>query len=51
MVKCEVCNNTIGIVFLDKLKGTVVKVNGKKHFVCSECQRKHSVVELKKMFE
>ncbi len=51
MVKCEVCNQNISVVFLDKIKGTVIKDSkGKKHFVCSECQKKHSVEELKNIF-
>ncbi|MBN1543993.1 hypothetical protein JW898_00860 [Candidatus Woesearchaeota archaeon] len=40
-MKCEICKKKIGETFLDKPVGTYVKDGkGKKHTVCSECQRK-----------
>ena len=40
MAKCEICKNKIGETFLKKVLGTHVKdEKGKKHLVCSECQR------------
>lgn len=44
MVKCDICGNKIAELFLDKLKGTVVKKenSNKKYYVCFECQKKFS---------
>ncbi|MBW2971766.1 hypothetical protein KY359_01895 [Candidatus Woesearchaeota archaeon] len=40
-MKCEICKKKIGETFLSKPIGTYVKdKKGKKHTVCSECQRK-----------
>lgn len=40
-MKCEICKKTIQETFLKKAIGTVVKdKKGKKHYVCSECQKK-----------
>jgi hypothetical protein len=39
--KCEICKEKIEHTFLKKLLGTVVKdEEGKKHYVCSRCQKK-----------
>ena len=39
-MKCEICKKNIQELFLEKIKGTVVKDNkGKKHTVCFECQK------------
>ncbi|MBI5003096.1 hypothetical protein HZC31_06945 [Candidatus Woesearchaeota archaeon] len=39
-MKCEVCKGTIQQHFLQKIIGTVVKdAKGKKHTVCSNCQK------------
>jgi hypothetical protein len=41
-MKCEICKKNIGITFLKKIIGSYVKdEKGKKHSVCSECQKKH----------
>ena len=42
MVKCDICKNKIAELFLEKLKGTVVKKAGssKQYHVCFECQKK-----------
>lgn len=40
-MKCEICKKAMEETFLKKLIGTVVKdKKGKKHYVCSECQKK-----------
>ncbi len=39
-MKCEICKTTIPELFLKKIVGTYVKdAKGKKHLVCSNCQR------------
>lgn len=43
MVKCEICRNKIEENFLEKIKGTYIK----KKAVCAECQKKHTIEELK----
>jgi hypothetical protein len=42
MVKCDICKNKMIELFLDKLKGTVIKKAGssKKYQICFECQKK-----------
>ena len=47
MAKCSICNNKIAELFLEKLKGTIVKKPGKsKHYtVCFECQKKFQTKE------
>ncbi|MBI1970240.1 hypothetical protein HYS47_00680 [Candidatus Woesearchaeota archaeon] len=41
-MKCEICSSTVGETFLKKPLGTWVKdAKGKKHLVCSECQKKY----------
>jgi uncharacterized protein with PIN domain len=41
--KCAICNEEIETIFLNKLKGTVVKTgsgeNSKKYYICSDCQK------------
>lgn len=40
-MKCEICSNKIEETFLKKIIGSVVKdKEGKKHYICSECQKK-----------
>ena len=40
-MKCEICAQELGTLYLDKPVGTVVKDDkGKKHWVCNECQEK-----------
>jgi len=40
-MKCEICKSKVQETFLKKPIGTIVKdAKGKKHTVCSECQRK-----------
>ncbi|MEW5896392.1 MAG: hypothetical protein AB1668_01760 [Nanoarchaeota archaeon] len=42
MAKCDICGSKIAELFLEKLKGAVVKKAGsnKQYFVCFECQKK-----------
>jgi hypothetical protein len=41
-MKCELCKAKIEETFLKKPLGTWVKdAKGKKHLVCSACQKKH----------
>jgi len=42
MVKCSICKNQIKELFLEKLKGTIVKKanSSKKYEICFECQKK-----------
>jgi len=42
-MKCEICKKNVEETFLRKILGTVVKdKKGKKHFVCSKCQKEHA---------
>lgn len=43
MTKCTICSNKIQELFLGKLKGTIVKKEGKskQYPVCGECQQKY----------
>lgn len=42
-MKCEICKENIEENFLKKIFGTYVKdAKGKKHVICSNCQRKVS---------
>jgi uncharacterized protein with PIN domain len=42
MVKCTICKNQIQELFLEKIKGTIVKKVGskKQYSICFECQKK-----------
>jgi len=40
MVKCDICGEKIGNLFLGKISGTYVKKDKKQKVVCSNCQRK-----------
>tara|TARA_Y100000310_G_scaffold332023_2_gene406759 strand:+ start:1259 stop:1420 length:162 start_codon:yes stop_codon:yes gene_type:complete len=40
MVKCELCKKKVEVTFLKKILGTYIKDSkGKKHAVCSSCQK------------
>ena len=39
-MKCSICSKKIEETFLNKIVGTIMKVDGKKKAVCSECQKK-----------
>ncbi len=43
MAKCEICKNKLEETFLEKINGTYIN----KKIVCSDCQKRHSVEELK----
>ena len=45
MAKCSICKATLAETFLGKIKGTIVKKEGKKHSVCFSCQQKFSTKE------
>ena len=46
-MKCEICNEKITETFLDKINGTYIKdEKGKKHVICSICQKKSSKKEI-----
>jgi len=47
MVKCKICNDKIAELFLNKLKGTIVKKAGtnKQHPICFSCQKKFKTKE------
>jgi len=47
MAKCSICGNKIAELFLEKLKGTVMKKPGssKQYPVCFECQKKFPTKE------
>jgi len=44
-MKCDLCKKEIGKLFLSKIKGTYIKVDKKKHVVCSECQANFKTIE------
>jgi len=47
MAKCSICGNKIEELFLEKIKGTIVKKAGskKQYEVCFECQKKFKTKE------
>ena len=47
MTKCSICKNKIEELFLEKLRGTIVKKVGssKQYPVCFECQKKFKTKE------
>ncbi|MBU0666730.1 MAG: hypothetical protein ABIC91_07755 [Nanoarchaeota archaeon] len=49
-MKCDLCGKKIEQTFLGKILGSYVKnKKGKKHAVCPDCQKKHSMEEIKKL--
>ena len=46
-MKCSICKKNIDETFLKKIKGTYVKVKGKKRPVCQKCQIKHKDLDKK----
>lgn len=38
-MKCDECGKEIKKTFLNKIIGTVVKKDGKKLYLCNECQK------------
>ncbi len=49
MVKCEICKESIETTFLNKIKGTYVKVNKKQKTVCNVCQARYKEEILNKL--
>ena len=47
MAKCEICKSNVEQTFLEKPIGTIIKKNGKQYLICSQCQKKHSIEEIK----
>ena len=47
MAKCEICRDKIEETFLEKIRGTYIN----KKAVCSGCQKKLSIEELKEKLE
>ena len=48
MVKCDICKEKLEETFLSKIKGTYVKVEGKRKVACQNCQKKYK--DLKEKF-
>jgi len=48
MVKCDICHETIETTFLNKIKGTIMKIGKKQKYVCSDCQRKYKKEDIVK---
>ena len=46
-MKCELCKENIETIFLEKIKGTYVKLNKKVYNICKNCQKKSSMQEIK----
>ena len=46
-MKCDVCREKIEETFLEKIKGTYIGRYKKKKLVCSSCQKKYSLKEMK----
>ena len=46
-MKCELCKEKIQETFLEKIKGTYIKVNKKLYAICNNCQKKFSMNEIK----
>jgi len=47
MTKCSLCNNQIQELFLEKMKGTIIRKpgSGKQYFICFDCQKKFKTKE------
>lgn len=47
MAKCDICGEKLSELFLEKLKGTVVKKagSGKLYYLCFDCQKKFRTKE------
>jgi uncharacterized protein with PIN domain len=47
MVKCSICSEKVQELFLEKIKGTIVKKEGfrKQYTICSVCQKKYKSKE------
>jgi len=46
-MKCEICKKEVEETFLKKVLGTYIKDSkGKKHLVCSDCQKAYKKEEI-----
>ena len=47
MAKCSVCSEEIPVLFLEKLRGTIIKKAGsnKQYPICFSCQKKFQTKE------
>ena len=51
-LKCEICGKEIKTIFLNKILGTYIRDRkGKKHVICNECQKKHTIEEIKEILD
>ena len=50
MAKCDLCKKTIDETFLNKIIGTIIKIEGKQKKICQNCQKEHSMKHIKKKF-
>ena len=46
MVKWDICKEIIETQFLNKIKGTYIKMNKKQKAVCNVCQAKYNKEEV-----
>ncbi len=46
-MKCDLCSNKIEETFLEKINGMYIKINSKIKTICSDCQKKYSIQEIK----
>jgi len=44
-MKCSICGKSIETIFLNKIVGTMIRKNSKKHHVCADCQKKYKSKE------
>jgi len=44
-MKCAICSKNIETIFLNKIVGTMMRKNSKKHYVCADCQKKYKTKE------
>lgn len=46
MVKCDICKEVIETTFLNKIKGTHIKISKKQKAICNVCQSKYPKEEI-----
>ena len=47
-MKCSLCNTKVETTFLEKVKGTYIKKNGKLKLMCPACQKQYTKEEILK---
>ncbi len=45
-MKCDVCEEEITELIMEKIKGTHIKNKGKKYNICNNCQKKYTKEEI-----